>query len=93
MVSDDNWQPDLTYNQIKAQIVLLLLCLYEGLLKRITFDKDVLYGMPLIRGLRISIEMLLELLKARLNKNTVSNSKRQLEPTSLWLSIIPKGLE
>ncbi len=34
----------------------------EDLLKRITFDKDVLCGKPLIRGLRISIEMLLELL-------------------------------
>jgi uncharacterized protein (DUF433 family) len=37
----------------------------EDLLKRITFDKNVLCGKPLVRGLRISIEMLLELLDKR----------------------------
>ena len=34
----------------------------ENLLNRITFNKDVLCGKPLIRGLRISVEMILELL-------------------------------
>ena len=34
----------------------------ETLLKRITFDKDILCGKPLIRGLRISVDMILELL-------------------------------
>jgi uncharacterized protein (DUF433 family) len=28
----------------------------EELLQRITFDKDILCGKPLIRGLRISVE-------------------------------------
>ena len=32
------------------------------LLKRITFDKQVLCGKPLIRGMRISVEMILDLL-------------------------------
>lgn len=32
------------------------------LLRRITFDKDVLCGKPVIRGLRISVEMILEFL-------------------------------
>jgi uncharacterized protein (DUF433 family) len=31
-------------------------------LQRITFDKDVLGGKPTVRGLRISVEMILELL-------------------------------
>ena len=34
----------------------------EDLLKRITFNSDVLQGKPLIRGMRISVEMILELL-------------------------------
>ena len=34
----------------------------EDLLKRITFDQAVLGGKPVIRGLRISVEMILELL-------------------------------
>lgn len=32
------------------------------LLERITFNKDVLVGKPLLRGLRISVDMVLELL-------------------------------
>jgi len=34
----------------------------NDLLARITFNKNVLAGKPLIRGLRISVEMILELL-------------------------------
>lgn len=32
------------------------------LLSRITFDKNVLAGKPLLRGMRISVDMILELL-------------------------------
>jgi uncharacterized protein (DUF433 family) len=31
-------------------------------LARITFDRDILTGKPIIRGMRISVEMILELL-------------------------------
>lgn len=34
----------------------------ENLLKRITFDRDILSGKATIRGLRISVGMILELL-------------------------------
>jgi uncharacterized protein (DUF433 family) len=34
----------------------------ESLLNRITFDPKVLRGKPIIRGLRISVDMILELL-------------------------------
>ncbi len=34
----------------------------ENLLQRITFDPQILRGKPVIRGLRISVEMILELL-------------------------------
>jgi uncharacterized protein (DUF433 family) len=36
--------------------------LTTDLLDRITFDKEVLAGKPLLRGLRISVDMILELL-------------------------------
>jgi len=34
----------------------------ENVLQRMTFHKDVLRGKPIIRGLRISVELILELL-------------------------------
>jgi uncharacterized protein (DUF433 family) len=34
----------------------------ENLLQRISFDQQTLRGKPVIRGLRISVEMILELL-------------------------------
>ncbi|MBX3016203.1 MAG: DUF433 domain-containing protein [Caldilineaceae bacterium] len=35
---------------------------YPELLQRVTFDQAVLAGKPVIRGMRISVEMILELL-------------------------------
>lgn len=37
---------------------------YETLLKRITIDPDVLVGKPCIRGMRISVEHILDALAA-----------------------------
>ena len=34
----------------------------KNLIDRITFDNEILCGKPVIRGLRISVEMILELL-------------------------------
>ena len=34
----------------------------ENLLERITFDPNILGGKPIIRGLRLSVTMILELL-------------------------------
>ena len=34
----------------------------DDLMQRITFNEHVLHGKPLVRGLRISVEMILELL-------------------------------
>ena len=34
----------------------------DELLQRITFDKEILSGKPVVRGLRISVDMILELL-------------------------------
>jgi len=54
--------------------------------------------MPLFLAFFASMNFMGEKMEGLLNqksetKNTVSNSRRQLELTSLWLSFIPKVLE
>ncbi len=55
----------------------------QVLLNRITFDKEVLCGKPLIRGLRISVEMLLELLAKGATQEEILQDYPQLEPDDL----------
>ena len=50
------------------------------LLDRITFNKEVLCGKPLIRGLRISVEMILELLAKGSSQEEILQDYPQLEP-------------
>lgn len=50
------------------------------LLDRVTFNKDVLCGKPTIRGLRISVEMILELLAAGESEKDILEDYPQLEP-------------
>ena len=51
----------------------------QDLLNRITFNKDVLCGKPLIRGLRISVEMILELLAKGATEEEILQDYPQLE--------------
>ena len=60
----------------------------EDLLKRITFDKDVLCGKPLIRGLRISVEMILELLAKGATEQEILEDYPQLEPNDLRAALL-----
>ena len=60
----------------------------EDLLKRITFDKYVLCGKPLIRGLRISIEMLLELLDKGATEQEILEDYPELEPDDIKAALI-----
>jgi uncharacterized protein (DUF433 family) len=55
----------------------------QDLLNRITFNKDVLCGKPLIRGLRISVEMILELLARGAKEEEILQDYPQLEPDDL----------
>ena len=55
----------------------------EQLLKRITFDKNVLCGKPLIRGLRISVEMILELLAKGATEREILEDYPELQPDDL----------
>ena len=53
------------------------------LLDRVTFNKDVLCGKPTIRGLRISVEMILELLAAGESEERILEDYPELEPDDI----------
>ena len=55
----------------------------DDLLQRITFDKEVLRGKPLIRGLRISVDMILELLAKGANPQQILEDYPELEADDL----------
>ncbi|MCX6983406.1 MAG: DUF433 domain-containing protein [Lentisphaerae bacterium] len=59
----------------------------ENLLQRITFDPRVLHGKPLIRGLRISVEMILELLAKGTNKQEILEDYPELEPADIQAAL------
>jgi uncharacterized protein (DUF433 family) len=60
----------------------------QDLLNRITFNKDVLCGKPLIRGLRISVEMILELLAKGATEEEILQDYPQLEPDDLHAALL-----
>lgn len=55
----------------------------EDLLQRITFDQAVLAGKPVIRGFRISVEMILELLSKGATSQEILEDYPELEPDDL----------
>ena len=60
----------------------------QDLLNRITFNKNVLCGKPLIRGLRISVEMILELLAKGATEEEILQDYPQLEPNDLRTALL-----
>ena len=60
----------------------------EELLKRITFNKNVLCGKPLIRGLRISVDMLLELMAKGVTEKEILEDYPDLESDDLRAAIL-----
>jgi uncharacterized protein (DUF433 family) len=60
----------------------------ESLLKRITFNRDVLQGKPLIRGMRISVEMILELLAKGSTEEEILQDYPLLEPDDLRAALL-----
>ena len=59
----------------------------ENLLQRITFDQRVLHGKPLIRGLRISVEMILELLAKGSTRQEILEDYPVLEPEDIQAAL------
>ena len=50
-----------------------------NLLNRITFDNQILNGKPIIRGMRISVELILELLAKGSSENEILEDYSVLE--------------
>lgn len=55
----------------------------EKLLDRITFDKDILVGKPIIRGMRISVDMILDLLAKGSTRQEILEDYNELEADDL----------
>lgn len=62
--------------------------LTTDLLDRITFDKEVLAGKPLLRGLRISVDMILELLAKGASPEEILEDYPMLEPDDLRAALL-----
>ena len=60
----------------------------DDLLRRITFDRDVLCGKPVIRGLRISVEMILELLAKGATPAEILEDFPVLEPEDVQAALL-----
>ena len=55
----------------------------EILIDRITFDNRILNGKPIIRGMRISVELILELLAKGSSENEILEDYPVLEPEDI----------
>jgi len=60
----------------------------EDLLRRITFDKDILTGKPIIRGMRISVDVILELLAKGATVEEILEDYPQLERDDLQAALL-----
>ena len=60
----------------------------QDIVNRITFNKDVFCGKPLIRGLRISVEMILKLLARGATEEEILQDYPQLEPDDLRAALL-----
>ena len=60
----------------------------ENLLERITFDLNILGGKPIIRGLRLSVAMILELLAKGASQTEISEDYPDLEPQDLEAALL-----
>ena len=59
----------------------------ENLLQRITFDQQVLRGKPVIRGLHISVEIILELLAKGSTRQEILEDYPVLEPEDIQAAL------
>ena len=57
-------------------------------LVRITFDKEILAGKPIIRGMRLSVEMILELLAKGATVDEILEDYPQLEAQDIQVALL-----
>ncbi len=60
----------------------------DELLERITFDQKVLRGKPVIRGMRISVEMILDLLSKGATWEEILEDYPELEPEDIQAALL-----
>ncbi len=60
----------------------------DKLLERITFDQKVLRGKPVIRGMRISVEMILDLLSKGATWEEILEDYPELEPEDIQAALL-----
>ena len=60
----------------------------EALLSRITFNQDILSGKPIIRGLRISVAMILELLSKGASMQEILEDYPDLEMADINAALL-----
>lgn len=60
----------------------------DELLSRITFDQQVLRSKPVIRGTRISVEMILELIAKGATQDEILEDYPQLEPEDVRAALL-----
>ena len=60
----------------------------DVVLSRITFDQQILRGKPVIRGMRISVEMILELIAKGATQEEILEDYPQLEPEDLRAALL-----
>ncbi|MDJ0746496.1 MAG: DUF433 domain-containing protein [Xenococcaceae cyanobacterium MO_167.B27] len=63
----------------------------QNLLERITFNPQLLAGKPIIRGLRISVAMILELLAKGASTEEILEDYPELEPEDIQASLLYCG--
>ena len=56
----------------------------DDLLQRITIDPDIAFGKPTIRGLRYSVEWLLELLSSGMSQQEILDDYDDLEAADIY---------
>jgi uncharacterized protein (DUF433 family) len=59
----------------------------DDLLQRITIDPQIAFGKPTIRGLRYSVEWLLELLSSGMSQQEILDDYEDLEPIDIYAAL------
>ena len=60
----------------------------EGLLNRITIDPNVMVGKPVIRGMRITVEQILEALAGGVTEKEILEDYPVLEPDDIKAALL-----
>lgn len=60
----------------------------DDLLQRITFDKEILGGKPIVRGMRIPVDMILELLAKGATSQEILEDYPELEPDDIRAALL-----